>query len=417
MMFYLFLNLILVQKERSDMSNRSNSSNLHRAKKAKNDEFYTRNTDIENELKYYRDQFRDKIIYCNCDDPVESEFYRYFHLNFHFFGMKKLISTHYDKHKSTYALIYQGGTSEVSDNDYNSYDKKIPLKENGDFRSPESIAYLKQADIVVTNPPFSLYREYVAQLMKYHKQFIIIGNKNSVACREIFPLMMNNKMWEGVNSVKEFIQPDGSIKKLGNVGWFTNMPIKKPTDQVILWNHFSQREFPTYDNYCAFECSKVAHIPVDKEIDAWIGADKLEYFRKQYQTDLSVKKEKKDQVLVHIKRPIWGVPITFLDKYNPSSLKYTKATDLAQQHNLARQFDILGCSQRHCHDKLVESKTYEDYKEVRHDGSLTGSSGTKTNGNPNIVGIPKRGNYFVAENKPEIHSLYNRIFIRAKSEN
>ena len=180
------------------MKKKAQNGNFMRAKKAKNDEFYTQISDIENELKFYRDQFRNKIVYCNCDDPVESEFYRYFHLNFHFFGMKKLISTHYDKHKSTYALIYQGGSCEQSDNDYNSYDKKIPLKENGDFRSDESIAYLEQSDIVITNPPFSLYREYVAQLMKYHKKFIIIGNKNSITYKEIFPLLMNNEMWIGI---------------------------------------------------------------------------------------------------------------------------------------------------------------------------------------------------------------------------
>ena len=335
MTFYLFLNLILFQKERSDMTKKALNSNLHKARKNKNDEFYTKNTDIERELKHYRDKFRDKVVYCNCDDPVTSEFYRYFHLNFHFFGMKRLISTHYDRHQSTYALIYQGGTSEVSDNDYNSYDKKIPLKENGDFRSEESIAYLKQSDIVVTNPPFSLYREYVAQLIKYHKQFIIIGNKNSIICKEIFPLIMNNQLWQGVNSVKEFVQPDGTIKKLGNVGWFTNLPVKRPTDRVILWNHFSSEEFPTYDNYAAFECSKLAHLPIDKEIDVWINKDRLQDFKHTYQSDLTIKEEKDDQILVHIKRPVFGVPITFLDKYNPSS-------KLFPQDNLAVQFKILG---------------------------------------------------------------------------
>lgn len=135
------------------------NSNMNHARRAKNDEFYTLNTDIEDELKHYRDKFKDKVVYCNCDDPTESEFYRYFHLNFHFFGMKKLITTHYDPDKPTYELIYQGGTCEQDDNNYNSYDEKIPLKENGDFRSEESIELLKQSDIVVTNPPFSLYQE------------------------------------------------------------------------------------------------------------------------------------------------------------------------------------------------------------------------------------------------------------------
>ena len=337
--FYLFLNLILFQKEIDEMAKKALNSNLQRAKKAKNDEFYTRNTDIENELKYYRDKFRDKIVYCNCDDPVESEFYRYFHLNFHFFGMKKLISTHYDKHKSTYALIYQGGTSEISDNDYNSYDKKILLKENGDFRSSESINFLKQADVVVTNPPFSLYREYVAQLMQYHKKFIIIGNKNSAICKEIFPLFMNNQIWQGVNSVKEFIQPDGSIKKMGNVGWFTNLPVSKPTDRIILWNHYTPEEFPIYINYAGFECKKMAHLPIDKEIDTWINQNRLIDFQKTYKKDLTIKKEKDDKILVHIKRPIWGVPITFLDKYNPSNFGDKR---LFTKDNLANMFEIIG---------------------------------------------------------------------------
>lgn len=313
------------------MAKQKLNSNLQRAKKKKNDEFYTRNTDIENELKYYRDQFRNKIIYCNCDDPVESEFYRYFHLNFHFFSLRLLISTHYDTKKPTYALIYQGGSCEESDNDYNSYDKKIPLKENGDFRSDESIAYLEQSDIVVTNPPFSLYREYVAQLMKYHKKFIIIGNKNSITYKEIFPLLMSNQMWEGVNSVKEFIQPDGSIKKLGNVGWFTNMPVNKPTDRVILWNHYTPEEFPTYDNFAGFECSKLAHLPIDKEIDTWIDNNRLAEFKSVYKDDLSIKEEKANKTLVHIKCPIFGVPITFIDKYNPSKIGGVETTGSAWQ--------------------------------------------------------------------------------------
>ena len=340
MKFYLFFTLISIQKEIDEMAKKVLNSNLQRAKKKKNDEFYTRNTDIENELKYYRNQFRNKIIYCNCDDPVESEFYRYFHLNFHFFGLRLLISTHYNAKKPTYALIYQGGSCEQSDNDYNSYDKKIPLKENGDFRSDESIAYLEQSDIVVTNPPFSLYREYVAQLMKYHKKFIIIGNKNSITYKEIFPLLMNNKMWEGVNSVKEFIQPDGSIKKLGNVGWFTNMPVNKSTDRVILWNHYTPEEFPTYYNYAAFECSKLSRLPKNKEIDVWINKKQLNNFKQVYQNDLTIKDKKDVNILVHIVHPIFGVPITFLDKYNPSNRLIDKNS--LNTDNLANRFDIIG---------------------------------------------------------------------------
>ena len=345
------------------MAKKAQNSNMHKARKVKNDEFYTQLTDIERELLHYRDKFKGKVIYCNCDDPVESEFYRYFHLNFHFFGMKKLLSTHYDDSKPTYALIYEGGTCEESDNDYNSYDQKIPLKENGDFRSQESIDLLKQADMVVTNPPFSLYREYVAQLIKYHKQFIIIGNKNSITYKEIFPLLMNNKMWEGVNSVKEFIQPDGSIKKLGNVGWFTNVPVKKPTDREILWKHFNQEDFPVYDNYSAFECSKVAHIPVDNEIDVWLNKDRLQDFKHTY-LDLKIKSEKENKVLVHIKRPIFGVPITFLDKYNPSNTAFP-------DDNLAMRFEILGEASGNAYrnmPKLLERLSF--HPEMKYGGGL-----------------------------------------------
>ena len=317
------------------MTKKAQNSNMHKARKVKNDEFYTQLTDIEQELLHYRDKFKGKVIYCNCDDPVESEFYRYFHLNFHFFGMKKLLSTHYDKNKPTYALVYQGGTGEESDNDYNSYDQKIPLKEDGDFRSQESINLLKQADMVVTNPPFSLFKEYITQLIKYHKQFIIIGNKNAIVYKEVFPLLVKNKIWLGINSPKEFRTPNGMTKKVnGLTRWFTNVPLKKPTDREILWKHFNQEDFPVYDNYSAFECSKVAHIPVDNEIDVWLNKDRLQDFKHTY-LDLKIKSERENKVLVHIKRPIFGVPITFLDKYNPSSTAFP-------DDNLAMRFEIIG---------------------------------------------------------------------------
>ena len=320
------------------MTRKAKSSNLTRAKRNKKDEFYTQIRDIEQELLHYRDQFRGKVIYCNCDDPVESEFYRYFHLNFHFFGMKKLLSTHYDKDNPTYSLVYEGGTCEESDNDYNSYDQKIPLKEDGDFRSDESIDLLKQSDIVVTNPPFSLFREYVAQLIKYKKKFIIWRNLNAVTYKEIFPLIKDQKMWIGFTANKTCIfrladdytkwdkkataeHNDGhKYGKVPSITVYTNMPIKKPTDRVILWETFSQDKFPTYDNYAGFECSKVSHLPQKNEIDAWIDKNRLTDFKHTYQSDLTVKEERDDKVLVHIKRPVFGVPITFLCKYNPSEI-------------------------------------------------------------------------------------------------
>ena len=332
---------------------------LTHAKKAKKDEFYTQISDIEKELLHYRDQFRGKVIYCNCDDPVESEFYRYFHLNFHFFGMKKLLSTHYDKNKPTYALIYQGGTCEESDNDYNSYDKKIPLKENGDFRSQESISFLKQSDIVVTNPPFSLFREFVAQLFKYKKQFIIWGNLNAVTYKEVFPLIEQNKMWIGFTANKTCVfrladdytkwnkkvtaeMNDGhKYGKVPSITVYTNMPIKKTTDRVILWDKFNPNKFPLYDTYPAFECHRAFDVPTDKEIDIWINNNRLSEFKSVYKNDLSVKDKKDNKTLVHIKRPIFGVPITFLCKYNPSHLTDNEDSRFAQDF-LANQFQVIG---------------------------------------------------------------------------
>lgn len=388
------------------MTRKAKNSNLHKAKKNKKDEFYTQISDIERELMHYRDQFRDKVIYCNCDDPVESEFYRYFHLNFHFFGMKKLLSTHYDKDKPTYSLVYEGGTCEESDNDYNSYDQKIPLKEDGDFRSDESIDLLKQSDIVVTNPPFSLFREYVAQLIKYKKKFIIWGNLNAVTYKEIFPLIKDQKMWIGFTANKTCIfrladdytkwdkkataeHNDGhKYGKVPSITVYTNMPIKKSTDRVILWETFSQDKFPTYENYAAFDCNKVSYLPQKNEVDVWINNNRLADFKQTYQSDLTVKSEKDNQVLVHIKRPIFGVPITFLCKYNPSEGSTGNA--LFDHDKLAKHFEILGEAGGNARkDKLYGSVAYTHHPIDR------GGCGVIEKG-----GEPKR--------------VYFRVFIRSR---
>lgn len=172
------------------------NSNLTKAKKAKNDEFYTQITDIEKELVHYHGQLRDKVVFCNCDDPEWSNFWRYFDLNFDHIGLKGLIATHYDPEKPTYKLEIR--------RDPETGEKRPPvrteLKQNGDFRSPECVELLKECDVVVTNPPFSLFREYVAQLMQYKKRFIIIGNMNAITYKEIFPLIKDNQMWAGANS-------------------------------------------------------------------------------------------------------------------------------------------------------------------------------------------------------------------------
>lgn len=213
------------------------NGNLHKAKDAKNDEFYTQLTDVSKELMHYKEHFKGKVVFCNCDDPTWSAFWKYFHLNFLALGLKKLISTHYDKNEPTYKMEYTGG----NDNDIEA-GVKTSLEGNGDFRNAECIELLKESDIVVTNPPFSLFREYVAQLIEYDKKFLIIGNQNAVTYKEIFPLLKNDKIWLGNHcGDMAFMVPDDSEpretrfwidetgqkwRSLGNACWFTNLDVK-----------------------------------------------------------------------------------------------------------------------------------------------------------------------------------------------
>lgn len=256
-----------------------NNKSLRKAKKVKNDEFYTQLTDVSEELRHYKKHFKGKTVFCNCDDPTWSAFWKYFHLNFEVLGLKKLISTHYDKDKPTYKMVYESG------NDNNiEVGVKTPLQGNGDFRNQECIDLLKESDIVVTNPPFSLFREYVAQLMEYGKKFIIIGSKNAITYKDFFPLLKDNKVWIGYNNVNDFQQPDGSFKKFGNIGWFTNLDIKKRHEKIVLWKTYTPEEYPTYDNYEAINVNKTVEIPSDYD-------------------------------------GVMGVPISFLDKYNPNQFE------------------------------------------------------------------------------------------------
>lgn len=255
------------------------TKNLHKAKSAKNDEFYTRIEDINNELKYYRSHFKSKTVLLNCDDPEWSNFWRFFALNFEFLGLKKLISTHFEAGKPSYKLEIVGDSN--GDGKVNELDTiKTPLKQNGDFRSDECVALLDEADIVVTNPPFSLFREYVTLLVEHKKKFLIIGSQNAVEYREIFPLIQDNKLWLGATSPKVFIQPDGTEKKFGNIGWFTNLKHKKRNEKLILVREYEEEAYPKYDNCDAIEVSKTKDIPLDYE-------------------------------------GVMGVPISFLNKYNP----------------------------------------------------------------------------------------------------
>ena len=251
------------------------SANLHKARDAKNDEFYTKLEDVSKELMLYKQHFKDKIVLCNCDDPTWSAFWRYFHLNFSTLGLKKMISTHYDKNNPTYRMEYTGG----DDNDI-EVGIKTPLEGNGDFRNQECLDILDEADIVVTNPPFSLFREYVAVLMEHKKKFLIIGNKNAITYKDFFPLLQTGDVWIGYNSPSEFITPNGRTTKLnGLTRWFTNLGVAKRNEKLILRKHYTPDEYLRYDNYDAIEVSKVSDIPVDYD-------------------------------------GVMGVPITFMDKYN-----------------------------------------------------------------------------------------------------
>ena len=284
---------LLATAVEEEKKNGSDNTNLTTAKRVKNDEFYTRYEDIEAEVMKYRKQFKGKTIYLPCDDPAEkkSEFWSFFVNNFDAFGLKKLIATHYDETGHAYKIWIDADTSGdgyIDDSDALQED----LQGNGDFRSPECIEILKECDIVCTNPPFSLFREFVDLLITNDKQFLIIGNQNAFSYKEIFHFIHTNKIWTGYNMVKRFTQPDNSIKEFGNVCWFTNMHTNKRAEKLILTKKYSDNpsEYPTYDSCDAIDVGRVANIPSD-----YTG--------------------------------IMGVPITFLDKYNPEQFEIVGLDD------------------------------------------------------------------------------------------
>jgi len=313
------------------MEQKSLNSNLHSAKKQKNDEFYTQFSDINDELQHYKEQFAGKVVYCNCDDPYESNFFKFFALVFNFWGLKKLIATCYagspiantelvlfddesEENKTTRSPhkieiteipdINQDGAVDLTDVELLlSSDKNhlTRLKGDGDFRSKECIELLKQADIIVTNPPFSLFREYVSQLIEYNKKFLIIGDQNAITYKEIFKFIKENKLWLGFDNggTKWFQVPDNyeiatesrikienGIKYFskGSIMWFTNLDHKKRHEDLILFRKYNSTDYPKYDNYDAIEVSKIIDIPIDYD-----GA--------------------------------MGVPVTFMDKYNPEQFE------------------------------------------------------------------------------------------------
>ena len=262
------------------------NKNLHAAKRNKNDEFYTQLTDIERELCHYKEHLEGKVIFCNCDDPEESAFWKYFSSNFDVLGLKKLISTHFETDKPSYKLELIKDVN--GDGKINGLDIiKTTLKMNGDFRSPECIEILKEADVVVTNPPFSLFREYVAQLIEYNKKFLIIGSMNAITYKEMFTLIKNNKLWLGCNSVKEFKLPTGDTQKFGNITWYTNLSHKKRNEKLILYKLYNPEEYPKYDNYDAIEVSKVKDIPMDYTIEKVVDEVELQaLIEKGYNIDI-----------------------------------------------------------------------------------------------------------------------------------
>ena len=301
------------------------------AKKAKNDEFYTQLGDIERELKHYKQHFKGKTVLCNCDDPRVSNFFKYFALNFELLGLKRLIATCYkskeinifsqNNSEQAVYIVYEGDKNNNHIVDNEEIEVK-PLKDDGDFRSKECIELLKQADIVVTNPPFSLFREYITQLIEYDKSFIVIGNYNAITYKEIFPLIKNNKLWlgngfSGGNAYFNII-PTGrtfangvydkstQLVKFRNCCWYTNLDIKKRHEELILYKRYSPEEYPKYDNYDAINVNKVKEIPMDYD-------------------------------------GVMGVPITFMDKYNPKQFEIVGIDRyVADNPNYGHRFTISG---------------------------------------------------------------------------
>ena len=285
------------------------NSNLHNAKVAKNDEFYTQLSDIEKELCHYKEHFKDKIVLCNCNDAIHGSFAKYFALNFEFLGLNKLICTSYGEGEENGKIcVYKGDKNGNGVPDIDEWEQ-YELNGKGDFRSEECIKLLEEADIVVTNPPFSLFREFVAQLFEYDKKFLIIGNLNAITDKDVFPLIKNNQMWLGCSlhaikcsflvnndyeSTNTFIDDDGLKKaKVNNAIWFTNLDHKKRHEAIELYKKYNLEDYPKYDNYNAIEVSKVCNIPIDYD-------------------------------------GVMGVPITFLDKYCPEQfeiIKFRKGND------------------------------------------------------------------------------------------
>jgi len=362
------------------MSPETQNANLAQAREAKEDEFYTQLPDIEKELRHYRKHFKGKTVYCNCDDPRVSNFFHYFSHNFEKLGLKRLITTCYQNKdmdlfsrkdsKQAIRLEYTGDKNKNRIPDIDEIGVQT-LKGDGDFRSEESIDLLKQSDIVVTNPPFSLFREYVNQLLKYEKQFLIIGSKNAISYKDIFPHIMKNRIWVGYNSgdmafmVPSSYEPretrfwiDESGQKwrsLGNSCWFTNLDISKRHDDLILYKKYSPKEYPSYDNYDAIEVSHYKDIPED-------------YFDPM------------------------GVPITFIENHNPD------------------QFEILGVTQSWSDGR---TKEYPEQIQVNADGKTSRVRKLNDGAAIKVTTPPNKKTYYRVDHEYYV-KVYARLLIKRK---
>jgi len=366
------------------MATKNVNKNLHKAMEAKKDEFYTQLSDIENELKNYKKHFKGKVVFCNCDDPRVSNFFHYFSHKFEELGLKKLITTCY---KSQNADLFSQNDSEKAIYLEYAGEKdggKVPslykiglqhLGGDGDFRSAECITLLKQANIVVTNPPFSLFREYVAQLIEHGKKFVIIGDQNAITYKEIFTFIKDGKMWLGVDNygtkwfgvkdhydilTKSRIKIENGKKffSSGRIVWFTNLDTAKRHQDLILYKKYSPAEYPKYDNYDAINVDRYTDIPMDYD-------------------------------------GMMGVPITFLDKYNPE------------------QFEILGITKTWFG---AATKIYPNQTQVNVDGSKAIVS--KLNDGATIkLDVPPRDKTYYVVGKDFFIQLYARIIIRRKGGN
>lgn len=364
------------------MAKKAQNTNLTIAKNNKKDEFYTQLADIENELRHYKEHFKNKTVYCNCDDPRVSNFFHYFSYNFEHLGLKKLIATCYKNQdadlfsqNNSEKAIYLEYTGDKNGNNVPDLEEIgiINLNGDGDFRSKESIELLKEADIVVTNPPFSLFREYVAQLIEYDKKFVIVGHQNATKYKEIFKLVKENKIWLGngfKGGASHFIntqyedyatasdRKEGMIRVSGVV-WLTNLDIKKRQEDLILYKKYTPEEYPKYDNYDAIEVSVTKEIPIDYD-------------------------------------GVMGVPITFLDKYNPN------------------QFEIVGMTSGRDEFEAKPIKKYINPKQINPDGTIT--NGSKANTSSTICYTNKpEGVCYTADNVDGyLKVLYTRFLIKNK---